>query len=678
MTQRRIPRLALWIGIPVVLIAVFVAVFRWDWLIPIVESRASATLHRPVQITHLHVGLGRILHVTADGVTVANPQDWPADDPPLVDIGRLDLDLDLWAYLRHGQVVIPAIALQKPQVALRQHQDGSANYLLQLSSGSGGETSGSDGAATRIGDLRITDGTIDAKLAKLRTDAVIGVATQGEGDDARIVAQAKGTYGGAPVEARFSGGALLSLRDASKPWPVSLQARNGATQVSLEGTLQDPVHLAGANLKLALAGPDMGQLEPLTGIPIPKTPPYKISGNLDFAEKRIQFRDFRGVVGNSDLEGTFDVDPTKQRPVLVAKLASRRVDLTDLAGFLGAEPKRAGKEAVAQGAPTGGAAQGRSTRQESVQSREGSRATLLPDTPISLPRLNWADIHLTYRGHRIEGRSMPLDDLAVALDIVDGAVRLHPVSFGVGQGRIVLNAALTPQNDKTVRANVDIDLRRIDVGRLMAATHAFGGAGTISGTGRLDTVGTSFASFLANGNGGLRFGMAGGDLSALLVDLSGLQFGNAILSALGVPQRTKVECLVGDLPLQRGIMSVHAFVIDTGEGIINGAGSINMRDESLDLSLRTEAKHFTIGSLPTPIHIGGTFRSPSIRPGAEGAVRGGIAAGLAAIFPPLAALPTIQFGVGDDHHCENLLSQARQESQGQRLPAPQQGGTRQR
>ncbi|MBN8902070.1 MAG: cobaltochelatase subunit CobN, partial [Rhodospirillales bacterium] len=222
--------------------------------------------------------------------------------------------------------------------------------------------------------------------------------------------------------------------------------------------------------------------------------------------------------------------------------------LTDLAGFLGAEPKRAGKEAVAQGAPTGGAAQGRSTRQESVQSREGSRATLLPDTPISLPRLNWADIHLTYRGHRIEGRSMPLDDLAVALDIVDGAVRLHPVSFGVGQGRIVLNAALTPQNDKTVRANVDIDLRRIDVGRLMAATHAFGGAGTISGTGRLDTVGTSFASFLANGNGGLRFGMAGGDLSALLVDLSGLQFGNAILSALGVPQRTKVECLVGDLP----------------------------------------------------------------------------------------------------------------------------------
>ncbi|MBN8873039.1 MAG: AsmA family protein [Rhodospirillales bacterium] len=664
MTQRRIPRWAIWVGIPVLLIALAIAVFRWDWLIPIVEARASATLQRPVHITHLHVGLGRILHITAEGVTVDNPKDWPAGDPPLVNLDRLDLDVDAWAYLRHGQLVIPTIGLQKPVVALRQAQDGATNYALSLS-GSASDSAPSNSAPTQISALHITDGTIDAKLAKLRTDATVAVATQGDGDDARIVAQARGTYGGAPVTADLTGGALLSLRDGGKPWPVTLKAQNGGTRVSLDGTLQDPVHLAGANLKLLLSGPDMGQLEPLTGIPIPKTPPYKISGNLDFADRRIQFRNFQGQVGNSDLEGTFDIDPTKQRPELVAKLASRRVDLTDLGGFLGANPG-GGKPAVA----------GKPARTEAAPAKSGT--TLLPNTPINLPRLTWADIHLTYRGHRIEGRSMPLDDLSVALDIDDGVMRVHPVSFGVGQGKIVVNATLTPQNDRTMRANVDIDLRQVDVGRLMAATHAFGGAGTISGTGRLDTFGNSVASFLANGNGGLRFGMAGGDLSALLVDLSGLQFGNALLSALGVPQRTQVECLVGDLPLERGIMSVHAFVIDTGEGIINGAGSVNMRDESLDLSLRTEAKHFTIGSLPTPINIGGTFRSPAIRPGAEGVVRGGIAAGLAAVFPPLAALPTIQFGVGDDHRCESLLSQARQGAQGNRLPTPKQGQTPQR
>jgi len=69
----------------------------------------------------------------------------------------------------------------------------------------------------------------------------------------------------------------------------------------------------------------------------------------------------------------------------------------------------------------------------------------------------------------------------------------------------------------------------------MAATHTFQGAGSISGIGAIDASGDSLASLMANGNGGMKMAMAGGDLSALLVDLSGLQFGNALLSALGMP-----------------------------------------------------------------------------------------------------------------------------------------------
>jgi len=45
------------------------------------------------------------------------------------------------------------------------------------------------------------------------------------------------------------------------------------------------------------------------------------------------------------------------------------------------------------------------------------------------------------------------------------------------------------------------------------------------------------ADILGHGNGALKLFMTGGDLSALLVDLSGLQFGNALLSSLGLPKR---------------------------------------------------------------------------------------------------------------------------------------------
>jgi hypothetical protein len=45
------------LGIPVALIVGFVFLWRWDWFIPLVESRASAALGRPVTISHLHVSL---------------------------------------------------------------------------------------------------------------------------------------------------------------------------------------------------------------------------------------------------------------------------------------------------------------------------------------------------------------------------------------------------------------------------------------------------------------------------------------------------------------------------------------------------------------------------------------------------------------------------------------------
>jgi ParB/RepB/Spo0J family partition protein len=74
-----------------------------------------------------------------------------------------------------------------------------------------------------------------------------------------------------------------------------------------------------------------------------------------------------------------------------------------------------------------------------------------------------------------------------------------------------------------------------------------------------------------------------------------------------------------------------------------------------ELALKTASKHFSMGSLPTRIAITGTFKNPSIRPGAEVAARAGAVAGLAALFVPLAILPTIQFGTSEqeDARCSN-------------------------
>jgi uncharacterized protein involved in outer membrane biogenesis len=330
--------------------------------------------------------------------------------------------------------------------------------------------------------------------------------------------------------------------------------------------------------------------------------------------------------------------------VVTADVTSRQVDLADLGGFLGSEPGRLNTP-------------NQTPEQHQAVARAEANPRLLPTTRISLPKLLAADVHLKYRGAKIKGRDTPFDSFAADMDIVDGRIMLHPVSIGVGQGRISGTVEIQPLNEGQFRTRADVAMQRIDLSRMLKATNLVGGSGVFGGRAVLDTTGNSVATMLANGNGSVQLTMAGGgDISALLVDLSGMQLGNALLAALGLPQRDKIECFVADFGLRQGELQTRALLLDTTSNITSGAGTINMRTEALNYQIRTESKHFTIGALPAPISITGSFKDLSAMPNITRlALRGGAAVGLGVLFPPAAVLPTIQFGVGNDHRCEALI-----------------------
>jgi uncharacterized protein involved in outer membrane biogenesis len=665
MAKSRTTRRLVWLGVSVTLILLLVVFSSWDWFIPLSEARASAAIGRRVTIAHLHVQVGRVMQMTADDVAVANPPDWQGDDPPFVMIHGLTIRVDAWGYIQGHGLALPLIDLDGLKILAAETASGAANFRLAM-----GEQ-GSNGGSVKIGDVRIHDGEVHAIIPKLKTDVRARIDTQGDGDAAKIVVNAKGTYAAQPLTGKLIGGGLLALRDADHPWPVDMNLSNGPTRVALNGTLRDPVAFQGADVRLRLRGPDMALLEPFVGFPIPKTPAYQISGKLDLnGLTTIRFEDFTGRLGNSDIAGTIEEQPSgtesngKTKPVVTMDLRSSRVDLADLSGFIGGTPGRTNTvNATAQ-------------EREAV-ARADASPKLLPDTPINIPRLDWADIHLRYHGAHIEGRSVPLDDLAVVMDVVGGRVTLHPISFGIGKGRLSSDIDLTPTSKKNVHAKATLRMQNLDVSRLMAATHTFQGAGSVSGIGALDATGDSLASLMANGNGEVKMAMAGGNVSAVLIDLTGLQFGNALLSALGIPTQTPVQCFVGDLGLTRGNLDFKVMILDTGEAITNVGGDVDLAKETVNLALKTDSKHFSIGSLPTRIKISGTFKDPSIRPGAAVAARAGAAAGLGVLFAPLAILPTVQFGTSDadDARCGALLQQARASAGGKALPAPVQGAS---
>ncbi|HYZ33621.1 MAG TPA: AsmA family protein, partial [Crenalkalicoccus sp.] len=556
-------------------------------------------------------------------------------------VPRLTAQWDLMAWLRTRRFVVPAVELDRPQVEARALPDGRTNYIFDLAPPPG-DAAPAEPSKVQIGALRIREGQAHVTLAKLRADFNVGVATEDPpGGQSRLVAEARGTYAGQPVTARLVGGAVLNLRDAEHPWPVRLEVANGPTRLTLEGTLREPLHLAGADLRLAGEGPNMALLQPLTGVPTPTTPPFKLSGRLDYAAGRFRFMDARGQVGSSDIEGRLMVTIGREPPVVAAELHSRHVNLADLGGVVGAPPARPNQPGLTP-----------EQRAEALKAQRSPR--LLPTEPISVPRLQAAEVHVDYKADRIEGRGMPFDGIAIQADIENGVVQVQRVAFPVGRGTLAGRFTLAPQENGVLRLSGEINATQLDFARLTGAA-GVQGAGSLGGVGHLEGEGRSFAEILGNGNGALTVVMVGGDLSAFLVDLSGLEFGKALFSAIGLPQRTRIGCLIGDFELRQGRLSPRTLLLDTETAVVRGGGEVDLRTERLDLWLRTESKHVTIGSLPTPIHIGGTLRHPTVGPAVgELAARAAAALGLGVVAGPLAVLPTLQLGVGERNACAAL------------------------
>ena len=348
-----------------------------------------------------------------------------------------------------------------------------------------------------------------------------------------------------------------------------------------------------------------------------------------------------GRIGHSDVQGTMTIATRPGRPPeITAELRSHSVDLRDIASVLAGEPGPPG---------TPGETPEQHAQATRIEAEARASPRVLPQAPLDLSNLQRVDLHLAYRAERIQGRFMPLDDLVIHLDVVNGSVALRPISFAVGQGRIFGDISLKPQTQDVVAAGAELRFERLDVSRLMRASRSYQGAGALSGTARIEGNGRSVAAILGSGDGALSLWMAGGDLSTLLVDLAGLRLGSALISALGGSSRSRVDCFVADLALRRGVLSTGTLLLETEDAVTQGEGTVDLRREQLNLRLRTESKRLTIGVLPAPLLISGTLKEPHAAPDPTAkAAQGGLAGALA-------ALPTIQLGIGDDLRCQRLL-----------------------
>jgi uncharacterized protein involved in outer membrane biogenesis len=634
---RPVARLAVALAAIAGIATLVIVFFPWNVLRGPIASYVGHRLGRPVLISgNLDVKLGWTPRIQVDDVSIGNAP-W-SKDPQMAHVQSMSARVKLLS-LFSGTPIVPSIMLVEPQVLLERNSDGAANWVF------GDSANASSPPSVRMGSIGVERGLVRYRDPTLRADINVKLQSTAAAADApaSLGFTGDGTLRAEPFHIDGQGQGLSALRDIDDPYPLTLHVRAGATDLSFAGNVvpSDVEKLKG---ELQLQGKDLSQLYPFVPLPIPWTPPYKLSGQLAHGGTNWFYRQFKGTVGDSDLAGEAAVDTSRDRPLVTADLSSRRFNYKDLGGIVGVPP----------GDTSSGA---KTPEQQRVTARRAASARVLPDKPFELERLRVVDADIKFRGTSVTWTDAPIENLSAHFLLKDGVVRFEPVDFGIGGGHVIGKISLDA-NGKTARSQGEIEIRNVELKRIFPKLASpKGTAGRFGGRATFKTEGNNIAAMSASANGELAMIMRGGEASTLTLVMTNLDLANAAGLLLKGDQTSEIHCAVASFGVANGQMVPQLLVVDTSAVTINGEGSIDFREEKYDLHLKASSKKASVLALRGPIVVGGTFKAPVIHPEpAALTARLGAAAGLAAVAPPLALLALVDFGGAPDVDCGALIS----------------------
>jgi len=331
---------------------------------------------------------------------------------------------------------------------------------------------------------------------------------------------------------------------------------------------------------------------------------------------RIEGTSLTAKVGASDIAGNATIVLGGRRPALSGSFTSGTLDLDDLARLgVGATPG-----AAAEAPP-----------------KTAEPRFVFTEDPLPFEALDALDAKIKLSVKRLRLRvGVPLSDLDLSLALKNRRLAVKPFSVGVAGGKLAGDFSIDA-GKKVPTLVVKLSASGIDYGGLLKDLDVTDGV-----SGRLDAkvdlrgAGAS-ARAIAAGLGG-RIEVTGGEgsIDNDLVQTAGAGL-TQMLSGWGESGGDlRINCIVVRLPVEGGIATGEAILLDTAAATVSATGSIDLRDESLDLRVTPQAKQTSLMSLAVPFLVKGTLSEPSVGPDPVGTVVG--VAKIAGLFiNPLAA-----------------------------------------
>lgn len=252
---------------------------------------------------------------------------------------------------------------------------------------------------------------------------------------------------------------------------------------------------------------------------------------------------------------------------------------------------------------------------------------LFSKTPLPFSVLSVLNGEVDVAIENLTYQDLEFTDFQTAITLKDGSLSA-PIFATYGERRVEAN--VNAANTGSPHASITLSAPGFDIGRFLkesGATDLVDVAGHIGLD--LSASGGSLAEIASNLNGKIDVATGRGNIHSSAFEWIAKDLIWALIPKGGESGVADLTCFIGEIEFNKGVGNVAALALVTSEMRTSGSGTINLRDETINMRLNPRPNDPGLLSLATPVNVSGSLTSPSVLPD-TGALLGDLAVAVGA------------------------------------------------
>ncbi len=371
--------------------------------------------------------------------------------------------------------------------------------------------------------------------------------------------------------------------------------------LSINGLFDDIERRDDLRMEATLMVPDVSQLGQLFGF---QTGPLKSLSFTGWVSGSDESFRAEGMVLSGKTEVTVKLSGTltSERPALRAKIYSPLFRLADF----GLVPQLDEPEPSPDQA-------------SKTDAQKPEHRMVFGEAEIPFEALRNIDLDLDILLEDLEGIHLDIDKVEAELDIVDGVLRVDPLSFNFVGGRID-STLLVDASGKSPELRLTLAADNVDLGKLLSQSGVDVPLdGELYLVVDLKATGQSFRSLASSFEGKFDLAIERGQVRTNLLRLT---TSNPLFWMFTESARkgySDMNCLILRFDVQEGVAQSQSILLDTPSILVLGEGNIDFGKEIIDLEFIPQGKEKRLIAISTPFAIQGPLANPSVEVSIAGA-----------------------------------------------------------